>query len=92
MKAADELWTLTRPLYAFWIDEDTVYAAFDVQGAVQLANAEYGYACFTLEDVIPCDRTVLDGPAYSPAGRRLGTLWQQLALMPGPGYLCARRP
>ena len=92
MKAANEFWTLTRSLQAFWIDEDTVYAAFDAQGAVQLANAEYGYACFTLEDMIPCDRTVLDGPAYSPAGRRLGTLWQQLALMVGPGYLCARRP
>ncbi|MBA1290580.1 hypothetical protein [Pseudomonas japonica] len=46
----------------------------------------------TLEDVMACDRSVLDGPAYSPAGRRLGTLWQQLALMVGPGYLCAMRP
>lgn len=92
MKAANELLTLTRPLQAFWIDEDTVYAAFDAQGAVQLANAEYGYGCFTLEDVMACDRGVLDGPAYAPAGRRLGTLWQQLALMVGPGYLCAMRP
>ena len=69
-----------------------MYAAFDAQGALQLANAEYGYVRFSLEDVIPCDSTALQGPAYSAAGPRLGTLWQQLALMPGPGYLCARRP
>lgn len=69
MKAAKEILTLARPLQAFWIDEDTVYAAFDAQGAVQLANAEYGYGCFTLQEVMPCDRAVLDGPAYSPAGR-----------------------
>lgn len=92
MKAADEFWTLTRPLQAFWIDEDTVYAAFDAQGAVQLANEEYGFTWFTLADVIPCNRAMLDGPAYSPSGRRLGTLWQQLVLMPEPGYLCARLP
>lgn len=92
MSAVNERWTPMRPLRAFWIDEDTVYAAFDAHGALQLANEEYGEACFTLEDMIPCDSAVLDGPAYSPAGRRLGTLWQQLVLMPGPGYLCARLP
>lgn len=92
MKAANELWTLMRPLQAFAIGEDAVYAAFDAQGALQLANDEYGYACFNLAEVIPCDSAALQGPAYSPAGRRLGNLWQQLALMPGPGYLCARRP
>ena len=69
-----------------------VYAAFDVQGALELANAEYGYAGFTLEDMIPCDSAVLDGPAYSPAGERLGTLWQQMALLCAPGYLCASSP
>ena len=92
MSAANERWALSRPLRAFWIDEDTVYAAFDAHGAVQLANEEYGFTWFTLADVIPCNSAMLDGPAYSPAGRRLGTLWQQLALMPGPGYLCATLP
>lgn len=92
MKAANEHSTLARSLQAFRIDEDTVYAAFDAQGALQLANAEYGYGCFTLEDMTPCDRAALDGPAYAPAGRRLGTLWQQLALMVRPGYLCSCSP
>ncbi|WP_426154211.1 hypothetical protein [Pseudomonas sp. DC3000-4b1] len=92
MKAANELWNLTKPLHAFWIDDDTVYAAFDAQGALQLANEEYGYECFSLGQVVRCDGAALEGPAYSPTGRRLGTLWQQLALMQGPGYLCARRP
>ena len=92
MKAANEALDLTRPLQAFWVGEDAVYAAYDAAGAVQLANHEYGHACFGLDDVTPCDVATLEGPAYSAGGARVGTLWQQLALMTAPGYLCACLP
>lgn len=92
MRAHYEAVYQTRPLRAFCIGPDLVYAAYDVNGAVQLANSEYGYACFSRSDVTRCDTAALVGPAYSAIGIRLGTLWQQLALVQPPGYLCACSP
>lgn len=92
MKAANETHDLTRPLRAFWVGEEQIYAAYDEAGALQLANHEYGYACFSLADVTPCDVATLEQPAYSAAGQRLGPLWQQVAIMPGPGYLGECQP
>lgn len=83
---------LSVPMQAFWVGHFEVYAAYNREEALELANAGYGGTCFRLSDVRPCAAATLHGPAYSPAGERLGTLWQQVALLCAPGYLCASSP
>lgn len=57
---------LTRPLLAFWVGDDDMYAAEDEAQAVRLANAIAGPDTYTLDDVAPVssdtlDESVLDG-------------------------------
>jgi hypothetical protein len=93
MRAANETPdNQVQPLRAYWVGPEELYAAYSAEQALQLANQEYGQAFFLIDDVQPCEASTLEGPAYSAAGARLGTLWQRLALMHGPGYVCACQP
>lgn len=82
---------LARPLQAYRIGEEEIYAAYDVAGALALANQEYGETFFGLADVKACDQATLESPAFAAVEGSFGSLGQLLASMSGPGYLCTCR-
>lgn len=76
-----------RPLQAFWVGLEEIYAAYNAEGALHLANQEYRQTLFGIDDVQLCEASTLEAPAYSVVGSPLGTLWQHVALMRTPGYV-----
>jgi|RhiMetStandDraft_4_1073278.scaffolds.fasta_scaffold75298_1 hypothetical protein len=72
---------LTKPLLAFWVGDDDVFAAEDEAQAVALANAMVGIAgVWALEDVEAVTADTLDERAAE-------TVRGLLARQDKPGYL-----
>ena len=78
---------LTRPLLAFWVGDDDMYAAEDEAQAVSLANAIAGHGTYTLDDVAPVSADTLDDRLRDEAGRLAWTLRGLLMEQTEPGYL-----
>ena len=78
---------LTRPLLAFWVGDDDIYAAEDEAQAVALANAIAGHGAYTLDDVAPVSAETLDDRLRDEAGRLVWTLRGLLMEQTEPGYL-----
>lgn len=78
---------LTRPLLAFWVGDDDIYAAEDEAQAVSLANAIAGHGTYTLDDVAPVSADTLDDRLRDEAGRLAWTLRGLLMEQTEPGYL-----
>lgn len=78
---------LTRPLLAFWVGDDDIYAAEDEAQALALANAIAAHVTYTLDDVTPVGAQTLALEWSSRRGRSIGTLRGILDAMPGPGCL-----
>ena len=78
---------LTRPLLAFWVGDDDIYAAEDEAQAVSLANAIAGHGTYTLDDVAPVSAETLDDRLRDEAGRLAWTLRGLLMEQTEPGYL-----
>ena len=78
---------LTRPLLAFWVGDDDIYAAEDEAQAVALANAVAGLGAYTLDDVAPVSADTLDDRLRDEAGRLAWTLRGLLMEQTEPGYL-----
>lgn len=78
---------LTRPLLAFWVGDDDIYAAEDEAQAVVLANAIAGHGTYTLDDVAPVSAETLDDRLRDEAGRLAWTLRGLLMDQAEPGYL-----
>lgn len=78
---------LTRPLLAFWVGDDDIYAAEDEAQAVVLANAIAGDGVYTLDDVAPVSAETLDDRLCDDAGRLAWTLRGLLMDQTEPGYL-----
>lgn len=85
--SAPALRDLTRPLLAFWVGEDDIYAAEDDAQALALANAIAGPGAYTLEDVTPVSAEVLDERLADDTGRLAWTLRGLLVSQTEPGYL-----
>jgi hypothetical protein len=93
MKAAnDAIYDSPGPLQAYRVGVEAVYAAYDQAQAMDLANRDYGYACFSLSDAVHCDSTAAELLLYSAAGALLGPLRRQLVLTFAPGYLGSYEP
>ena len=78
---------LTRPLLAFWVGDDDIYAAEDEAQAVALANAIAGPGTYSLDDVAPVSADTLDDRLRDEAGRLAWTLRGLLLDQKEPGYL-----
>ena len=78
---------LTRPLLAFWVGDDDIYAAEDEAQAVALANAIAGHGAYTVDDVAPVSAETLDDRLRDEAGRLACTLRGLLLDQTEPGYL-----
>lgn len=78
---------LTRPLLAFWVGDDDIYAAEDETQAVRLANAIAGPGTYTVDDVAPVSADTLDGRLRDEEGRLAWTLRGLLLDQTEPGYL-----
>lgn len=78
---------LTRPLLAFWVGDDDIYAAEDEAQAVALANAIAGHGTYALDDVALVSAETLDGRLRDEAGRLAWTLRGLLLDQKEPGYL-----
>jgi hypothetical protein len=78
---------LTRPLLAFWVADDDIYAAEDEAQALALANAIAGPGAYTLDDVIPVSAETLDDRLRDDSGRLAWTLRGLLMDQKAPGYL-----
>lgn len=78
---------LTRPLLAFWVADDDIYAAEDEAQALALANAIAGPGAYTLDDVMPVSAEVLDERLRDDSGRLAWTLRGLLMDQKAPGYL-----
>lgn len=78
---------LTRPLLAFWVGDDDIYAAEDEAQALSLANAIAGHGAYTLDDVAPVSADTLDDRLRDEAGRLAWTLRGLLMEQTEPGYL-----
>ncbi len=78
---------LTRPLLAFWVGDDDIYAAEDEAQAVALANAIAGHGAYTVDDVAPVSAETLDDRLRDEAGRLAWTLRGLLLDQTEPGYL-----
>ena len=77
---------LTRPLLAFWVGDDDMYAAEDEAQALALANAIAGPGVYTLDDVAPVSADTLDaGVAHD--GELVLTLRCFLDMQNEPSYL-----
>lgn len=93
MKAAnDAIYDSPGPLQAYRVGVDAVYAACDEAQARDLANRDYGYACFRISDAVHCDLAAAESLLYSAAGAPLGPLRRQLMLTSAPGYLGSYEP
>lgn len=78
---------LTRPLLAFWVGDDDIYAAEDEAQAVALANAIAGPGTYTVDDVAPVSADTLDGRLRDEDGCLAWTLRGLLLDQTEPGYL-----
>lgn len=78
---------LTRPLMAFWVADDDIYAAEDEAQALALANAIAGPDAYTLDDVTPVSAETLDDRLRDDSGRLAWTLRGLLMDQKEPGYL-----
>lgn len=78
---------LTRPLLAFWVGDDDIYAAEDEAQAVALANAIAGPGTYTVDDVAPVSADTLDDRLRAEDGRLAWTLRGLLLDQKEPGYL-----
>lgn len=78
---------LTRPLLAFWVGDDDIYAAEDEAQALTLANAIAGHGTYTLDDVVPVSADTLDDRLRDDSGRLAWTLRGLLMDQKEPGYL-----
>lgn len=78
---------LTRPLLAFWVGDDDIYAAEDEAQALALANAIAGPGTYDLDDVMPVSADTLDDRLRDEAGRLAWTLRGLLLDQKEPGYL-----
>lgn len=78
---------LTRPLLAFWVGDDDIYAAEDEAQALALANAIAGHGTYTLGDVVPVSADALDDRLRDDSGRLAWTLRGLLMDQKEPGYL-----
>jgi hypothetical protein len=78
---------LTRPLLAFWVGDDDIYAAEDEAQAVALANAIAGPGTYTVDDVVPVSADTLDDRLRDEDGRLVWTLRGLLLDQKEPGYL-----
>lgn len=85
--SAPELRDLTRPLLAFWVGDDDIYAAEDDAQALALANAIAGPCTYTLDDVSPVSAETLDDRLRDDSGRLAWTLRGLLMDQKEPGYL-----
>lgn len=75
---------LTRPLLAFWVGDDDIYAAEDEAQALAMAHAIAGPGAYTLDDVTPVAAVTLDEPLTSDDG---STTLRALLLTAEAGYL-----
>ena len=78
---------LTRPLLAFWVGDDDIYAAEDEAQALLLANAIAGHRTYTLDDVAAVSADTLDDRLRDDSGRLAWTLRGLLMDQKEPGYL-----
>jgi len=78
---------LTRPLLAFWVGDDDIYAAEDEAQALALANAIAGPGTYSVDDVAPVSADTLDARLADEAGRLAWTLRGLLMDQKEPGYL-----
>lgn len=78
---------LTKPLQAYWVGDDDIYAAEDEAQAVTLANAIAGHGTYTLDDVVPVSADTLDDRLRDEEGRLAWTLRGLLMDQTEPGYL-----
>lgn len=78
---------LTRPLLAFWVGDDDIYAAEDEAQALALANAIAAHVTYTLDDVTPVGAQMLDERLADENGRLAWTLRGLLMDQKEPGYL-----
>lgn len=78
---------LTRPLLAFWVGDDDIYAAEDEAQALALANAIAGPGTYGLDDVMPVSADTLDDRLCDDTGRLAWTLRGLLMDQKEPGYL-----
>lgn len=78
---------LTRPLLAFWVGDDDIYAAEDEAQAVALANAIAGPGIYSVDDVAPVSADTLDSRLCDDSGRLAWTLRGLLLDQKEPGYL-----
>ncbi|MBC8984086.1 hypothetical protein IAI52_27955 [Pseudomonas lurida] len=85
--SAPQLRDLTRPLLAFWVGDDDMYAAEDEAQALALANAIAGPNAYTLDDVAPASAETLDERLRDDSGRLAWTLRGLLMDQKAPGYL-----
>jgi hypothetical protein len=84
---APALRDLTKPLLAFWVGDDDIYAAEDEAQAVTLANAIAGPGTYSLDDVAPVSADTLDDRLRDEEGRLAWTLRGLLMDQTEPGYL-----
>ncbi|WP_395605028.1 hypothetical protein [Pseudomonas sp. B16120] len=78
---------LARPLLAFWVGDDDIYAAVDEVQALELANAIAGHSTYVLDDVMPVSPRTLDERLRDDSGRQAWTLRGLLVDQKEPGYL-----
>lgn len=78
---------LTKPLQAYWVGDDDIYAAEDEAQALTLANAIAGHGTYTLDDVAPVSAETLDDRLRDEEGRLAWTLRGLLMDQAEPGYL-----
>lgn len=78
---------LTRPLLAFWVGDDDIYAAEDEAQAFALANAIAGPGTYTVDDVAPVSADTLEDRLRDEGGRLAWTLRGLLLDQKEPGYL-----
>lgn len=78
---------LTRPLLAFWVGDDDIYAAEDEAQALALANAIAAHVTYTLDDVTPVGAQMLDERLADDSGKLAWTLRGLLMAQTEAGYL-----
>lgn len=78
---------LTKPLRAFWVGDDDIYAAEDEAQAVALANAIAGPGTYSVDDAAPVSADTLDARLVDDDGKLAWTLRGLLRAQAEPGYL-----
>lgn len=87
--SAPVLRDLTKPLQAFWVGGDAIFAAEDEAQALAVANALVGLkvSAWDLDDVEPVSADTLDERLPDEDGRLALTLRGLLASQTEPGFL-----